>query len=65
MLAAVAVERLTQDNPLEEQAGAAQAVWEAATQRLAEVLMELSILAAAAVLEAMAFSMAALVAQAL
>jgi hypothetical protein len=65
MLAAVAVERLILDNPLEEQAGAAQAVWEAATQLLAEVLMELSILAAAAVLEAMAFSMAALVAQAL
>jgi hypothetical protein len=59
MLAVVVAAQLTQDNLLEEQAGAAQAVWEAATQRLAEVLMELSILAAAAVLEAMVLRMVA------
>ena len=64
MLVAVAVGVLTQDNPLEEQAGAVQAVWEQATQLLAEVLVALQTLVAVVVAQAMAFSMVALVAQA-
>jgi hypothetical protein len=65
MLVEVEVDVLTQDNLLEEQAGAAQAVWELVTQRLAEVLMELLILVAVVVAQAMALRMVALAVQAL
>ena len=62
MLAAVVAGVLTQDNPLEEQVVAAQAVWEAVTQLLAKVLVALPILVEVVVQVAMAFSMVALAA---